>query len=67
MFLGFIKFIAAFFAVFSTFILIIQIINSVINPQLTVENNVVVDKNNNSRLMFSLIASISWALVIALI
>jgi hypothetical protein len=66
LFLGILKFIAAFIAVFVSSLLIIQIISSVINPQFDVIDGKVIDKNNNSRLIFALIASIAWALVIAL-
>jgi hypothetical protein len=66
LFLGILKFIAAFIAVFVSFLLIIQIISSVINPQFDVIDGKVIDKNNNSRLIFALIASIAWALVITL-
>lgn len=66
LFLGILKFIAAFIAVFVSSLLIIQIISSVINPQFDVVDGKVIDKNNNSRLIFALIASIAWALVIAL-
>lgn len=65
-FLSILKFIAAFIAVFVSFLLIIQIISSVINPQFDVIDGKVIDKNNNSRLIFALIASIAWALVITL-
>ena len=66
-FLGILKFIAAFFAVFISLILIIQIINGVINPQISVEDGKIIDKSNNSRLIYALMASIAWALVIALL
>jgi hypothetical protein len=65
-FLGIIKFIAAFFAAFTSLVLTIQIINGVVNPQIVVEDGKIIDKNNNSRLIYALIASIAWALVIAL-
>jgi hypothetical protein len=38
----------------------------VINPQIVIENDQPVEKNNNARFMFALIIAICWAFVIAL-
>lgn len=58
------EFIFSVIAIFFTWILILNIISSVINPQFSIENNVVVEKNNNARMWFALIIAISWAFVI---
>lgn len=58
------EFIFSVIAIFFTWILILNIISSVINPQFSIENNVVVEKNNNARMWFALIIALSWAFVI---
>ena len=60
------KFICAVIAFFLTWILILNIISSAINPQIIIENGLPVEKNNNARLMFALIIAICWAFVIVL-
>ena len=60
------KFICAVIAIFLTWILILNIISSAINPQIIIENGLPVEKNNNARLMFALIIAICWAFVIVL-
>jgi hypothetical protein len=64
--IGTITFICATIAFFCTGLFVISCISSVINPQLRVENGEMVDKNQNSRLIFLIIAAITWAIVIAL-
>lgn len=65
-FLGILKFIFSGCGVFFTWVLILNIISSVINPQIVIENDQPVEKNNNARFMFALIIAICWAFVIAL-
>jgi hypothetical protein len=42
-------------AIFFSWVLVMSIISSVINPQIIIENGLPVEKNNNARLMFALI------------
>ena len=62
--LGFLEFICSSIAIFLTWILIMNIISSVINPQIIVENGIAIEKNNNARFWFALIIAILWAVVI---
>ena len=65
--IGIITFICAFLGVATLGLFILSCISSIIKPQLSVDKDGQVrEKNNNSRLMFLLITSIMWALVIAL-
>lgn len=65
--IGIITFICAFLGTTTLGLFILSCISSIINPQLSVDKDGQVrEKNNNSRLMFLLITSIMWALVIAL-
>lgn len=65
--IGIITFFCAFLGAITLGLFILSCISSIINPQITVdENGQVREKNNNSRLIFLLIASIMWAIVIAL-
>jgi hypothetical protein len=65
--IGIITFICAFLGAVTLGLFILSCISSIINPQLSVDKDGQVrEKNNNSRLMFLLITSIMWALVIAL-
>ena len=65
--IGIITFICAFLGATTLGWFILSCISSIINPQLSVDKDGQVrEKNNNSRLMFLLITSIMWALVIAL-
>ena len=61
--LGILKFIFSGCAIFLTWVLI-NIISSVINPQIVIENDQPVEKrkNNNARFMFALIIAICWAI-----
>lgn len=62
--LGIFEFIFSFVAIFLTWVLIISIINSVVNPNIIIENGLPIEKNNNARLMFALIIALCWAIVI---
>ena len=65
--IGIITFICTFLGATTLGLFILSCISSIINPQLSVDKDGQVrEKNNNSRLMFLLITSIMWALVIAL-
>lgn len=65
--IGIITFFCAFLGAITLGLFILSCISSIINPQITVdENGQVREKNNNSRLIFLLVASIMWAIVIAL-
>jgi hypothetical protein len=63
-FLTILEFIFSFIAIFFTWILIINIVYSVVNPNIIIENGQPIEKNNNARLMFSLIIALCWAFVI---
>lgn len=65
-FLGILKFLFSAVGLFLTWVLILNIISSIVNPQIIVENGVPSEKNNNARFIFALIISICWAIVIAL-
>jgi hypothetical protein len=65
-FLGILKFLFSSVAIFLTWVLILNIISSVINPQIILEEGVAVEKNNNARFLFALIIAICWAFVIVL-
>lgn len=65
--IGIITFVCAFFGAITLGLFILSCISSIINPQLSVDDNgQVKEKNYNSRLMFLLFSSIAWAIVIAL-
>ena len=65
--IGIITFFCAFLGAITLGLFILSCISSIINPQITVdENGQVREKNNNSRLIFLLVTSIMWAIVIAL-
>lgn len=59
-----IEFLCSSVAVFLTWVLIMNIISSIINPKITIENGAPVEQNNNARLMFALIIAICWAIII---
>ena len=58
------EFLFSTIAIFFTWILVQNIIGSVINPQFDMKDGKLVEKNNNARLWFALIIAISWAFVI---
>ena len=65
--IGIITFFCAFLGAITLGLFILSCISSIINPQITVdEDGQVREKNNNSRLIFLLVTSIMWAIVIAL-
>jgi hypothetical protein len=64
--LGIIEFLCSVIAIFVTWILIINIISSVINPQIVIKDGVAIEENYNSRLLFALIIAISWGIVIVI-
>ena len=61
--IGILKFIFAALGMFTTVMLILAIISSIINPQMSLEGDKVVE---NARYMMVIIMSIAWAIVIAL-
>ena len=61
--IGILKFIFAALGMFTTVMLILAIISSIINPQMSLEGDKVV---LNARYMMVIIMSIAWAIVIAL-
>lgn len=63
-FLKILEFISSSVAIFFTWVLIMNIISAIINPQITMKNGVTIESNNNARLMFALIIAICWAIVI---
>ena len=63
--LAILSFICSFVAIMSTGLFILSCISAIINPQITVENGAIIDKNRNSRYMFLIISAIAWGLVIA--
>ena len=60
------EFIFSTVAIFFSWVLVMSIISSVINPQIIIEENKAIEKNNNARLIYSLIIAICWALVIVI-
>ena len=64
--INFILFIVSFIAIFSLGLFILSCISSIVNPQLSVINGATKEKNENARIMFLLISSIAWAIVIIL-
>lgn len=64
--IGILKFIFAALGMFMTVMLILAIISSIINPQMSLEGDKVVENGLNARYMMVIIMSIAWAIVIAL-
>lgn len=64
--IGIVKFIFAALGMSMTVMLILSIISSIINPQMSLEGDKVVEAGLNARYMMAIIMSISWAIVIAL-
>lgn len=64
--IGILKFIFAALGMFMTVMLILAIISSIINPQMSLEGDKVVENGLNARYMMAIIMSIAWAIVIAL-
>ena len=66
--LGILKFIFSFFAIVFTWILILNIIIGVTNPQIVLdENGNALEKNDKARLWLSIISAFCWAVVIAIL
>jgi hypothetical protein len=63
---GILIFIFSVIAIFATGVFVLMCISSVVNPQFKVEGENVIEKNQNARLMYLIIAAIAWGLVIAL-
>ena len=64
--IGILKFIFAALGMFMAVMLILAIISSIINPQMSLEGDKVVENGLNARYMMAIIMSIAWAIVIAL-
>ena len=65
-FIGILTFICSFIAIVSMGLFILSCISGIINPQMTMVNGELRDKNENSRYMLLLITAIAWGIVIAL-
>jgi hypothetical protein len=66
-FLGILEFIFSFFAIAFTWVLVLNIIAAVANPQIVLdEKGNPIEKNDSARFWFALIISICWAVVIAI-
>ena len=64
--IGILKFIFASIGAFSGLLLIMSIISSIVNPQITLVGNEAIEKGLNARYIMAIISSIAWAIVIAL-
>jgi len=65
--LGIIEFIFSFIAIFFTWILVINIIVGITNPQIILdENGNAMEKNDKARFYLALIIAMSWAIVITI-
>lgn len=62
-FLGILEFIFSVIAIFFTWILILNIISSIMNTNVLYNGEKIIDKDNNARLLLALIISISWSIV----
>ena len=65
-FIGILTFLCSFIAIFSMGLFILSCICGIINPQVTMVDGQLRDKNEGSRYMFILITAIAWGIVIAL-
>ena len=65
-FIGILTFICTFIAIVSMGLFILSCISGVINPQVTMVDGQLRDKNASSRYMFLIITAIAWGIVIAL-
>ena len=65
-FIGILTFICTFIAIVFMGLFILSCISGVINPQVSMVNGQLRDKNESSRYMFLLITAIAWGIVIAL-
>ena len=64
--LGILNFSCSFIALVSLGLFILSCICGIINPQVTMVDGQLRDKNESSRYMFLLITAIAWGIVIAL-
>lgn len=64
--LGIIEFLCSTIAIFLTWILIMNIISSILNPSFIVKDGVTIEEHYNARLIFALITAICWAIVIVI-
>lgn len=64
--IGILSFICSFIGIFSTGLFILSCITAIINPQISVVDGNIVEKNANSRYIFLIITAIAWGVVIAL-
>ena len=65
-FIGILTFICTFIAIVSMGLFILSCIRGIINPQVTMVDGQLRDKNESSRYMLLLITAIAWGIVIAL-
>ena len=65
-FIGILTFICTFIAIVSMGLFILSCICGIINPQVTMVDGQLRDKNESSRYMLLLITAIAWGIVIAL-
>ena len=65
-FIGILSFLCSFIAIVSMGLFILSCISGIINPQMTMVNGELRDKNENSRYMFLLLTAFAWGIVIAL-
>ena len=64
--IGILSFLCSFIAIVSMGLFILSCISGIINPQMTMVNGELRDKNENSRYMFLLLTAFAWGIVIAL-
>lgn len=65
-FIGILTFLCSFIAIVSMGLFILSCIRGIINPQVTMVNGELRDKNESSRYMFLLLTAFAWGIVIAL-
>ena len=65
-FIGILTFICTFIAIVFMGLFILSCISGIVNPQVTMVDGQLRDKNESSRYMFLLIIAIAWGIVIAL-
>ena len=60
-FLTILKFISCAVGVFTTCLLVLSCIGSIVNPQMSVVDDKVVEKGDNARIVFAIIMAVAWA------
>ena len=65
-FIGILNFLCSFIAIVSMGLFVLSCICGIINPQVTMVDGQLRDKNESSRYIFLLIPAIAWGIVIAL-